>query len=50
MKTSISLYKQHYLNVCAKFEDVKVVEQTDYDIEDIFYHEYVVTKDLEKFG
>jgi hypothetical protein len=27
-----------------------VVSSNDYNVEDIFYHEYEETKDLEKFG
>lgn len=50
MKTSISMFKQHYLDICNKFDDIKVINDKEYDVEDIFYHEYVRTHDADLFG
>ena len=50
MKTTISLYKQHYIDVCNSFDTVEVISSNDFDVKDIFYHEYVETQDREVFG
>lgn len=50
MKTSISVYKQHYLDICNSITNLEVVSSNDFDVRDIFYDEYVETKDSLVFG
>lgn len=50
MKTSVSVFKRHYVDICNSFEDVSVISSTDYNVEDIFYFEYERTKDSDMFG
>lgn len=45
MKTSISLFKHHYLDICNSFDNLEVISANDVDVKDIFYHEYVETQD-----
>ena len=50
MKTTISVYKQHYLDICNNIPGLEVVSSNDFDVKDIFYHEYVETRDAQVFG
>ncbi|CDW76017.1 sam dependent carboxyl methyltransferase [Stylonychia lemnae] len=50
MKTTVSVYKSHYLDICNSIPDLHVVSSNDFDVKDIFYHEYIETNDLKTFG
>ncbi|CDW77410.1 sam dependent carboxyl methyltransferase [Stylonychia lemnae] len=50
MKTTISAYKEHFLDVCNSIPDMHVISSNDFDVKDIFYHEYVETRDQKTFG
>jgi hypothetical protein len=50
MKTTISVYKEHYINICKSFDDIEVVGSDDYNVIDLFYTEYEKTKDADLFG
>jgi hypothetical protein len=49
LKTSVSMQKKHYTEVCDK-EGIHVVSAKAYDIVDCFAHEYKSTKDSRVFG
>lgn len=41
MKTTVSVYKQHYLDVCAEIGDkITVVSADDYNVTDIFWRDF----------
>lgn len=41
MKTTVSVYKQHYLEVCAEIADkISVVSADDYNVTDIFWRDF----------
>lgn len=41
MKTTVSVYKQHYLEVCAEIADkITVVSADDYNVTDIFWRDF----------
>jgi disulfide oxidoreductase YuzD len=51
LKTSSSMFKSHYIDICEKLSDkLQVVSSNTYDIEDYFYSEYEKTKDSRTFG
>lgn len=50
MKTTVSVYKRHYIEICNSYPDLKVIGSNDYNVDDIFYHEYERTRDAEVFG
>lgn len=51
MKTTVSVLKQHYVEVCEEIGDkVNLVSAKDYDVIDIFHEEYKQTGDKKHFG
>ena len=49
LKTSVSMLKRHYTDVCEK-ENIHVVSAKAYDVVDCFAHEYKLTKDSRVLG
>lgn len=49
LKTSVSMQKKHYTDVCEK-EGIHVVSAKAYDIVDCFAHEYKATRDSRVLG
>jgi len=51
LKTSSSVFKSHYVNICEEMNDkLNVAVANSYDITDCFYDEYQKTKDSRVFG
>jgi hypothetical protein len=51
MKTSVSVYKEHYTQICNSMpEHLTLVSANDYDVVDIFHNEYTQTQDKKNFG
>jgi len=50
MKTTVSVYKSHYLDIINNIKGLSVLSSNDFDVKDIFYHEFLETKNLEVFG
>lgn len=49
LKTSVSMLKRHYTEVCDN-EGIHVVSAKSYDVVDCFAHEYKITKDSRELG
>ena len=51
MKTTVSVNKQHYVDVCDQIADkINLVSANCFDVVDIFHREYVQTGDKSLFG
>jgi hypothetical protein len=52
MKTTVSVLKQHYVDVCDELGDakIKLVSANCFDVVDIFHRELTETGDKERFG
>ena len=51
MKTSVSMFKSHYAEVCEGLSDkLNVLSLNSYDVVDIFYRDYEITLDKNALG
>ena len=51
MKTTVSVHKQHYLDVCSEIGDkINLVSANCFDVIDIFHRDYLASGDKAEFG